>query len=95
MMSKHTLTADGSTPAESKSEFISAEVENVIVIATGDFGGGTLTIECSVDGAAWVPTGISMFGGNDVDIFPTHPRLLYRATLSGATAPDVVVSFLA
>lgn len=91
MSTMHNLTADGSTPA-SIVQF--TRTVDIVVVATGSFGGGTLTIEQSVDGVAWGATALTFIDAAGAGSFKTASPLQHRATLAGATAPNVNVTFI-
>lgn len=96
-MATYNLTADGSTAGERQVQTHSARdsVQDGFVVVTGTFGAGTVTIEYSIDGTTWLAGASPVsFTANGLSSFKVHPSLLYRATLAGATAPDVDVTFL-
>lgn len=84
------LTADGSTPSQggTPSEY------RVTMVATGTFGGGAIDIEVSVDGTNWAALVALPLTSTSAESFFVHPDLQYRATLSGATAPDIDITFV-
>ena len=64
------------------------QASQVNVGCSGTFGGGTATIEISLDhGATWVSSGITMTAPGSKVL--TAPATQVRVTLSGATAPSV------
>lgn len=93
-MATYTLTADGSTAAQRKTEVPGYYEPTVIMVASGDFGSGTLTVEYSVDGTTWVEDGAIALTDEGVARFSVHPLMQFRATLANATNPDIAVTFL-
>lgn len=93
MATTYTLDDNGSTDAANSPEASGYKDPSIFMVATGDFGSGTLTVEFSVDGVAWGPSSYALTDDGTLR-FPTHPKLFYRATLSGASAPDIDVTFL-
>lgn len=92
MPQTYNLTADGSTTAFA--------VEGLITVyATGNFGGGTLTVELSVNGTTWpsatYESGASAALSADgaVNIY-TGPCSM-RCTLAGATTPNIDITYVA
>jgi len=83
------LVADGSTTA------ISARGE-VIVVANGTWGSGTLTLEGQDPADAWhaLTTGITADGYISIRL-PDRELLDIRATLASSTSPDLDVWIIA
>lgn len=87
------LTANGSTEIMDYVGF-----ERATFWASGTFGGGTLTLECSRDGGTtWLScdrggTTITTFTSSGVGNFQLNARYKVRATLTGATSPDIFIA---
>jgi hypothetical protein len=86
------LDADGSTVGLT---FL-FNLDNVVVSAVGTFGSGTLTIQGSPDGIGWYDltdefdgSVLALTANGMARIVGDHPYI--RATLVGATTPDVDV----
>jgi len=58
------------------------------IVASGNFGGGTLTLEYSNDNSTWVSSGKTLSAGGAVE-FNDRPGLHWRVTLAGATSGSV------
>lgn len=90
------LTANGSTesirPATSH-HLRDADPQLRQFMTWGTFGGGTLTIQYSYDGTNWIDDSVLVFSEAGVGEFETKPSLYFRATLTGATSPDISVLF--
>ena len=87
-----TLAADGSTPAH--------KVQGTLVQLqlSGTFGGGSVAAEIlAADGSTWIPladdsnTAIALTVAQAKNI-EVPPDTEVRATLSGATSPDLLIS---
>jgi hypothetical protein len=77
------LAANGSTPGIDISG-----ASQVTLAAQGAFGGGTITFEISLDnGATWVSSGLTLAAAGSKVL--TNPATQVRATLAGATGPNV------
>lgn len=82
---------DGVTANATSAEHITACSETIIVVASGTFGSGTVTLQVSPDGGTtWVTTGKTLTADGSVfQDFPAGSRL--RVALTGATGPDLDV----
>ena len=87
------LTANGSTEIMDYVGF-----ERATFWASGTFGGGTLTLECSRDGGTtWLScdrggTTITTFTSSGVGNFQLNAKYKVRATLTGATSPNIYIA---
>lgn len=94
-MASFEFNANGSTAAQGFKGYRAAgAMPEVGVIVQGTFGGGTLTVEYSLDGVVWVPDGTLEFTEAGTGFFKLPYACSYRATLSGSTTPDLTVHFL-
>ena len=87
---EYTFTGDGDSDAFDYNGSKGA------IFASGDIGGGTLTISASVDaGLNWyVDTDFSLTAAGFANIAETFPgRTKLRLTLTGSTTPDFTVRF--
>lgn len=82
------LAADGSTE-----QMNVPQTGDHVVFATGDFGGGTLSFEASYDGGVTWLTIEEMTVAARVVRFISSDEIV-RATLSGATAPDITIGVI-
>lgn len=69
---------------------------HVTIYATGDFGGGALSVSVSPDGTAWFPVEGVAFGLDETGYLPLTGILCrhIRLTLAGATAPNITITVL-
>jgi hypothetical protein len=90
-----TLTANGSTNPIGYEGYLG--LLSGTFWASGTFGGGTLTLECSRDGGTtWLScdrggTTITTFTSNSVGNFQLNAKYKVRATLTGATSPNIYI----
>jgi hypothetical protein len=63
-------------------------IEKGTFAATGTFGGGTATLQVSMDGTNWVSSGLTLTAAGKVDL--TIPCKQARWNLAGATSPSLV-----
>lgn len=61
------------------------------IVASGTWGGGTLTLEYSHDGTTFV-TSAQTLTANGVITFQDRPGLIWRVTLSGATGGSITAT---
>lgn len=64
--------------------------EKASVVATGTFGGGTLTLHGSLDGTTFATTGLTLTAPGKLDVL--IPLKKVRGVLTGATTPSVSVA---
>lgn len=62
------------------------------LIASGAFGGGSLTAEYSADGSVWVPSEATALTAIGTMVITPQPGQRWRVTLAGATAGSVTVT---
>jgi hypothetical protein len=62
-----------------------------VIIATGTWGGGTLTLEYSHDGTTFVSSGQTLTA-NGVISFQDRPGMTWRVTLAGATGGSITAT---
>lgn len=93
-MATYALTDNGTAGPEMRPEVQGDMDPHVIMLASGDFGGGTLVVEYSVDQTNWVEDGTISLSDDGVARFAVATRLWYRAVLAGASGPDMSVTFL-
>lgn len=92
-MIETTLIANGSTSSAAYNS-----LGRATFWASGTFGGGTVTLECSRDnGTTWIScdrggTTITTFTSNSVGNFQLNGQYLIRVTLSGATSPNIFIA---
>jgi len=84
-MSTTLLSASDNASSAAQSDGSS---HTTVIIAAGTFGGGTLTLEYSFDGATFVSSGQTLTA-NGVIEFVDRPGMIWRVTLSGATGGSV------
>lgn len=82
------LTADGSTPPITTGEGA------LFLVASGAFGGGTLTLEVQLTDGTWQALAGAIIGtlsaaGQVLSAENFPPHFSVRATLAGATTPTV------
>jgi hypothetical protein len=65
-------------------------IEKGTFAAVGTFGGGTLTLQVSMDGITWHSSGLTLAAAGAVTL--SIPCKQARWTLTGATAPSVTCS---
>jgi len=63
----------------------------ITIIASGTFGGGTLTLEYSADGATFVTAGLTLTADGVIQHRPTA-GVQWRVTLAGATGASVTAT---
>ena len=63
-----------------------------VIVAYGTFGGGTLTLEYSVDGSNYESSGKTLTATGSIE-FREQPGVLWRVTLSGPTAGSVTADY--
>ncbi len=89
------LAADDNAAALNANEntiAIGAEnLQEATIVASGSFGGGTITVFITVDGTNFVTSGLTLTATGKVQL--TIPCKAFRCTLTGATAPSVVCAF--
>ena len=78
-------TANGSSAA-----FVSTG-RFMTLVASGSFGGGTLTVQASLDGIAWLDTDVSATGPAALN-FLSGLGVYHRLNLTGATGPNLFAS---
>lgn len=64
---------------------------STVIVASGTFGGGTLTLEYSHDGTTFVSSGQTLTANGAIS-FQERPSMPWRVTLSGATAGSVTAT---
>ena len=62
-----------------------------VILASGTWGGGTLTLEYSHDGSTFVSSG-SALTANGTIAFQEAPGLYWRVTLAGATGGSITAT---
>jgi len=83
-----TFEANGSTDTYTASGSV-----RQYVIATGTFGGGTLSAQVSADGSTWVDIGDpGALTSEGTFWFEVESGMRYRLNLSGATSPSITWS---
>jgi len=82
------LTASNNASSSVQSDGSSA---SRVIIASGTWGGGTLTLEYSHDGSTWVSSG-STLTANGTILFNDRPGLNWRVTLAGATGGSITAT---
>jgi len=65
-------------------------IEKATFAAAGTFGGGTMTLQVSMDGTTFVTSGLTLTAVGKVDL--TIPCKQARWALTGATAPSVTMA---
>lgn len=65
---------------------------NGLYLVEGTFGGGTCTLQCSLDGTTWVSVGSDGELTADGAVGFWLPPCSIRANLAGATAPNLNAS---
>lgn len=68
-------------------------IQQATIACTGTFGGGTATVQISVDGTNFVTSGLTLTAAGKVDL--TIPCKAMRVALTGATSPSLVVAMAA
>ncbi len=89
-MAKSLLVASNNASSSAQN---SESANQRIIIASGSFGGGTLTLQHSVDGTVWVTSGLTLTAAGKIE-FREQPGLIWRVTLAGATAGSVTVDYI-
>ena len=94
MVNNYNLTADGITD-EFRAGPRTYPGSIITLYASGTFGGGTLTLECSPDGTNWF-TAMDNSGSNITMVAAGMRQVIVNAEvmrfrLSGATSPTVTV----
>lgn len=84
-----TLAADGSTGA------VRCTSTLYLIEADDDFGGGTLTPQIKSNSGNWITYGDTTFTASGAAVLQVPKGKEIRATLSGATSPDLKVHFSA
>jgi hypothetical protein len=83
------VTADGNSAALALDRAHGGGGRAFTLIATGTWGGGTITLQLSPDGGTtWVSTSYTLSANGEqhgTDMIATHARL----NLAGATTPDL------
>jgi hypothetical protein len=89
---KALVAADDSAAALNANEnTISVGAENIqeaTIVASGTFGGGTATVQITVDGTTFVSSGLTLTATGKVQL--TIPCKAFRVALTGATGPSVI-----
>lgn len=63
-------------------------IQEATIVASGSFGGGTITVFITVDGTTFVSSGLTLTATGKVQL--TIPCKAFRCTLTGATAPSII-----
>lgn len=69
----------------------SGSSSTLVIVASGTFGGGTLTLEYSHDGSTFVSSGQTLTANGTI-VFTDRPGLWWRVTLAGATGGSVTAT---
>ena len=86
------LTANGNSATFSPAKTHTYPL-NLFISLEGDFGGGTLKLQSSLDsGSNWQDVRDGSWTAEEGAGFISHPGVDYRFNLSGATGPDFVVT---
>lgn len=62
-----------------------------VIVASGTWGGGTLTLQYSHDGSTFVSSG-STLTANGAIAFEERPGMYWRVTLAGATSGSITAT---
>lgn len=87
-MSTALLTASGNASSATQN---ADDSQLITIIASGGFGGGTLTLEYSADGTTFVTAGLTLTVAGIIQHRPTA-GVQWRVTLAGATGGTVTAT---
>jgi hypothetical protein len=87
-MSTALLTASDNASSETQHDGSSSPA---VIVASGTWGGGTLTLEYSHDGTTFVTSGQTLTANGAIS-FNKRPGLHWRVTLSGATGGSITAT---
>lgn len=87
-MSTALLTASGNASSAAQT---ADDSQAITIIASGTFGGGTLTLEYSADASTYVTAGLTLTAAGIIQHRPTA-GVTWRVTLAGATAGSVTAT---
>jgi len=69
----------------------SGSSSTLVIVASGTWGGGTLTLEYSHDGSTFVPSAQTLTANGTIE-FQDRPGMWWRVTLAGATGGSVTAT---